>query len=1507
VHTKALGTERIPRVKKRARLTPLPSSVTLRETSEYTRTKCTLGTLYKHAPNNREGNKQHLTIRVNFNKLELHPTVSLYPSFVPNQGTAFGLLGNKEMHALNGNTTKGIRKGYVPPISSPAIKSTWKVYFVNSNGLTSNVNSTSLTKSAILRDLVKTKNLDLLLVAETHNQKLPNIGKTWHTVYSTPTDDRRHGTAVISRHPIKCHEKDWNIASATMGEGEEAITYISAYFPNHEDETALVTKKLDKLLNKSKAHRIILAADFNSTETLNSYDTGGTLAPSAHRRKRALIIQELLDKWHLKDMWLSHKNPNREMERASMEHITHWNHDHTRGVRIDRFYANFPIKGKMEVNTLHHPGSDHKGLLLTIAPKGAKDKSQETKNPPAPARAYSLPSVKALVNTTLETLWENAEQGTKISFKKWDKAKKTIAKGAAHIWRNHVREQGKTTRNINRRISRTTKQLANTHPLDPRRDKMQKMLESNKRLLIIVTADKERAREEISRAKWTRISGKADKDFLATPKVGKRKLYPMTIENVKGKPDFPRTDDPKVILDNFLAYYEELYKEKGVHIPTLDTLIKKLNLNLNEDQAAVLEASIDPAEVKLAIVTAPDNKSPGSDTIPYECWKINPGTTANIVAAVGNMVAETADQPNSWRDIVISALNKVDDPYSTHLYRPIALLNTDYKTVMRCWANRLGPILADKIGHHQRGFIPGRDGRENIINVQLVMDLMNARLEDGAILYLDQEKAFDMVSFTTINRIFNKLQWPEPFCNTIKATYTLNRMRAKVKVGGHISEGTCPINSGTRQGCPLSPLIYAVVADLYNMSIITSKAYTGHKINANRSVRISAFADDTAVHVGNKRDLAISRTYLRKYAVATGGITNLDKSEGLHLGRWALLKVPLGIKPTEAVEYLGVIQGPNSKVRAKAREDRLARVARRLDYWDSKLPSSPPTRVFVAKIMCLSVIWYHAAIETEWDEFLPDLEKLIYKFIWKGSPPKVARDTVRWTKEFGGLNMWDLVDKVHAFRILWVLKYIKGNLNPILQDTWEALTSLYQERAGTDIPLWESRMDHGGSIMEHVGSKFFAATQSAWAKVVRRNPKLKPGKWVYYSNAENEGNSPQDKLYEGRARILKAPKVEDTSVEAYWEDPNGGLDDTVIWHLIRKLCYNSKTHASPKDLYLVVADKDSNPLKIGLVDIDEEEEEPRMADPLSPTYVKRDTMSKLYNALQMRNKPTRRKPNKWEQMGLASLKDAHKAHSSSWAHAKVRGHMWLAINHALPVGDRMFGKHKTKCPHCEGIETIKHALYGCTLARKVWKAVKKEWDYRTGHNTRNNPPSIIKDLFEFGDTSTEVARATLAGITSYRLWATRCAMLYNKELAPPPTSIANSIWIEMDYAALGRVQHLNIKRKWWSDRKKATMVPHEVADQKLESIGAETHSALALLSYWALPLSHLEEFQSSRLLGNSGDKEGFLSLATPLPTYNLTDGKWRLSTSPKPQGTLAASAVTRTLTESGSSASESGD
>jgi hypothetical protein len=57
----------------------------------------------------------------------------------------------------------------------------------------------------------------------------------------------------------------------------------------------------------------------------------------------------------------------------------------------------------------------------------------------------------------------------------------------------------------------------------------------------------------------------------------------------------------------------------------------------------------------------------------------------------------------------------------------------------------------------------GRDGQKNIINIQMIIDFLNAKNEERAVTFLDQEKAFDMVSFTMINTIFTKLNWPERF------------------------------------------------------------------------------------------------------------------------------------------------------------------------------------------------------------------------------------------------------------------------------------------------------------------------------------------------------------------------------------------------------------------------------------------------------------------------------------------------------------------------------------------------------------------------------------------------------------------------------------------------------------------------------------------------------------------------------------------------------------------------
>jgi hypothetical protein len=285
--------------------------------------------------------------------------------------------------------------------------------------------------------------------------------------------------------------------------------------------------------------------------------------------------------------------------------------------------------------------------------------------------------------------------------------------------------------------------------------------------------------------------------------------------------------------------------------------------------------------------------------------------------------------------------------------------------VIRVWANRLGPILAKKIGHHQRGFIPGRDGRENIINVQIIIDLINAHQENRAVAFLDQEKAFDMVSFTTINTVFTKLNWLERFRALLSTVYYSNKIRAKVKANGTTSKNDFVVNSGTRQGCLLFSLIYAVVV-LYNMAVISHRYFQGHQTLPSHFVKIFAYTDDTAVHLGTLTDVKIYKLLLRQYALAMGGVTNFGKSEGVLCGKWKVNPPNLGIQVVKASKYLGVITSNNLAMALAAIAKRENRVYRQLDAWDHKLSLSPIDRIMVVKIVVLSLLWYHAGIAPGW-------------------------------------------------------------------------------------------------------------------------------------------------------------------------------------------------------------------------------------------------------------------------------------------------------------------------------------------------------------------------------------------------------------------------------------------------------------------------------------------------------------------------------------------------------------
>jgi hypothetical protein len=81
--------------------------------------------------------------------------------------------------------------------------------------------------------------------------------------------------------------------------------------------------RLKRMLSRLKSKRVILAGDFNSTETLSTFDTGGLLAPSHAKKANVKVVQTLLSEWRFKNLWTQEDNDSRETERNSQEHLTH--------------------------------------------------------------------------------------------------------------------------------------------------------------------------------------------------------------------------------------------------------------------------------------------------------------------------------------------------------------------------------------------------------------------------------------------------------------------------------------------------------------------------------------------------------------------------------------------------------------------------------------------------------------------------------------------------------------------------------------------------------------------------------------------------------------------------------------------------------------------------------------------------------------------------------------------------------------------------------------------------------------------------------------------------------------------------------------------------------------------------------------------------------------------------------------------------------------------------------
>ena len=169
-------------------------------------------------------------------------------------------------------------------------------------------------------------------------------------------------------------------------------------------------------------------------------------------------------------------------------------------------------------------------------------------------------------------------------------------------------------------------------------------------------------------------------------------------------------------------------------------------------------------------------------------------------------------------------------------WRPITLLNCDYKIASKSIANRLKKFPPALINNDQTGFQKNRFIGENIRLIDSIINYTREKKIPGLLLFVDFEKAFDSLEWSFCDKSLKYFNFGPSLIAWIKLFYT--DITSSVQNNGWSSD-FFNLNRGVRQGCPLSPYLFLLCVEVLGNKVRNDNQIKGIKVmNAECNTRI---------------------------------------------------------------------------------------------------------------------------------------------------------------------------------------------------------------------------------------------------------------------------------------------------------------------------------------------------------------------------------------------------------------------------------------------------------------------------------------------------------------------------------------------------------------------------------------------------------------------------------------------------------------------------------------------